>query len=95
MGLYMMFGKYNPGAMRDVSPERTERAMALVERNGGKIVSGYALLGNTDLLLIVDFPETPQVVRTSLALGNLLGVSFTTAPAVTIEEFDRLAKEEG
>ncbi len=90
MALYMMLGTYNPGSTHDISAERTERAGALIEREGGTIKAGYALLGKTDLLLIVDFPGTPQAVRSSVALGNMLGVTFTTTPAVTIEEFDKL-----
>ncbi len=92
MALYMMFGTYNPGSTHNISAERTERAGALIEREGGTIKAGYALLGKTDLLLVVDFPNTPQVVRTSIALGNMLGVTFTTTPAVTIEEFDKLVE---
>lgn len=49
-----------------------------------------ALPGDTDLLLVVDLPETAEAVRTSVVLGSMLGIKFSTTPAVTIEEFDRL-----
>ena len=52
--------------------------------------SGYALLGDADLVLIVDLPDNEQAMKTSVALTKLLGIAFTTTPAVTIEEFDRL-----
>lgn len=90
MSLYLMYGKYLPGSMEKISPERTEKAKDLIKENGGTIKAGYALLGDSDLLFIVDFPKTKSVLRTSVEVGNLLGISFSTVPAVTIDEFDEL-----
>lgn len=59
-------------------------------KNGGKIQSAYALLGEKDLLLIVNFPNIEQAMKTSVALHKLMGIAFTTLPAVTVEEFDRM-----
>ena len=39
---------------------------------------------------IVELPDTARAMQTSAALTKLLGVDFTTAPALTIEEFDKL-----
>jgi hypothetical protein len=41
-------------------------------------------------LLIADFPGVKEAMKTSVELTKLLGISFTTAPAVTVEEFDEL-----
>jgi hypothetical protein len=38
----------------------------------------------------VDFPSLEQAIKTSVALAKLLGISFTTSPAVSMEEFDKL-----
>jgi uncharacterized protein with GYD domain len=62
----------------------------LIAENGGKVLSGYALLGESDLVLIVDLPGTAEAMKTSIGLAKLLGISFTTAPAVSVEEFDTL-----
>jgi hypothetical protein len=40
--------------------------------------------------VIVELPDTARAMQIAVALTRLLGVNFTTAPAVTIEEFDRL-----
>ncbi len=90
MSLYLMCGKYHPASLAEITPERTEEAKNLVQENGGKIKAGYALLGNYDLLLIVDFPKIKSVVKTSVEMSNMLGISFTTVPAITIDEFDQL-----
>ena len=61
--------------------------------NGGKLKGGYALLGEYDPVLIVDLPDTESAMKTSVALSKMLGVGFTTAPAVTIETFDKLTAD--
>jgi uncharacterized protein with GYD domain len=85
-----MFGKYSIGAMKEISAERTKNATAVIGDCGGKIKAGYALLGETDLVLIADFPGVKEAMKASVELTKLLGISFTTAPAVTVEEFDKL-----
>jgi len=89
MSTYLMFGKYSMEAVKDISAERTEESMALIKENGGAYKGGYALLGDTDLVLIVDMPDTEHAMKTSAALSNLLGISFSTAPAVSVEAFDK------
>jgi uncharacterized protein with GYD domain len=90
MATYLMFGSYSLDSIGKISAERTELANALIEENGGKVVAGYAMLGEKDLVLIVDFPGTPEAMKTSVGLSKLLGVAFTTAPAMSFEEFDEL-----
>ena len=90
MGIYLMFGKYSPDSVQEISSERTEKAEELIKNNGGTVKDGYALLGSSDLLLIVEFPDTASAVKTSVDMGKMLGVSFATTPAITIEEFDKM-----
>jgi uncharacterized protein with GYD domain len=90
MATYLMFGSYSVDSIGKISARRTERATALIEENGGKVLSGYAMLGEKDLVLIVDFPGTAEAMKTSVALAKLLDVSFTTSPAVSFDEFDKL-----
>ena len=88
MATFFMFGKYALEAVKAISAERTKETMALIEQNGGELKAGYVLLGEIDLVLIVDLPDTEHAMKTSAALGKLLGVSFSTAPAVSVEDFD-------
>ncbi|MCX7900765.1 MAG: GYD domain-containing protein [Burkholderiaceae bacterium] len=90
MATYLMFGKYTPEALTGVSAKRTEDATALIKSLGGSVHAGYALLGANDLVLIVDLPDTQRAMKASAALTKLTGIGFTTAPAVTIDEFDKL-----
>lgn len=90
MATYLMFGKYSLEGMRGISSKRSDQARELVKKHGGAIKSGYALLGHVDLVLVVELPDTAHAMQASAALAKLLGIEFTTAPAVTIEEFDKL-----
>lgn len=90
MATFFMFGKYTHEAIKEISADRTARGAAVIQENGGVVKDGYALLGDIDLILIVDFPGVEQAMKASVNLSKLLGISFTTAPAVSVEEFDKL-----
>ena len=90
MATYVMFGKYSTEGLKGISARRSDEARALVKKNGGELKAAYAMLGNTDLLLVVDLPDISKALATSAALAKLTGIAFTTSPAVTIDEFDKL-----
>jgi uncharacterized protein with GYD domain len=91
MATYFMFGKYSAEALKDVSEKRTTKALSIIKKLGGKVKDVYALLGSSDLVLIVDLPGTEEAMKASLALGQLTGIGFTTSPAIKVEKFDKLA----
>lgn len=90
MATFLMFGSYSIDAVGKISAERTKDAAAVIGDSGGQLKAGYALLGEKDLILIVDFPGVKEAMKASVELTKLLGISFTTAPAVTVDEFDKL-----
>jgi uncharacterized protein with GYD domain len=93
MAKFVFFGRYTSKAMEGMSAERTKQATSLVEKFGGEITAGYALLGETDLVLIGDFPSVEKAMQASVAVTKLTHIRFTTAPAVSMEEFDKLVEE--
>jgi len=90
MATFFMFGKYSSEALKEISTERTEQAISIFKKLGGEVKSMYALLGNWDLVLIVDLPGIEQAMQASVALSKMSGISFRTAPAITVAEFDKL-----
>jgi uncharacterized protein with GYD domain len=92
MATYLMFGSYSPESVRRISAKRTDDTKELIEKHGGKLTAAYAMLGEKDLLLIVDFPTTEQAMKTSVALSRMLGIGFSTVPAVNVETFDKLTE---
>ena len=90
LSIFLMFGKYSSEGVKNISSERTERARELIRKNGGKIISMYAVMGEHDLVFTIDFPDANKAVATSVALYKLTGIHFTTSAVVDVEQFDRL-----
>lgn len=90
MPIFLMFGKYSHEAIKDISVQRTEKVREAIRKNGGKIVSMYAVMGEHDLVFTLDFPGIENAVATSVALYSLTGIHFATSPVVDVEQFDRL-----
>ncbi len=90
MASYLLFGKYTLEGIKGISPDRTAKATALIKANGGTVKAGYMLIGEIDLVLILDLPNNEASMKVSMGLSKLLGMGFVTAPAITVEEFDKL-----
>ena len=90
MTTYFLTGKYTLEALQGISASRTKDAVKLIKKYGGEVVSMFALLGEKDLLIIVNFPDLDSVVKASVALSKKTGISFSTTTAVPVERFDKL-----
>ena len=93
MATFFMFGRYSSEAVKGMSAKRTKDAEGLIKKYGGKVEAMYALLGEKDLVFILTFPGIEQAMKASVALSKTTGISFTTVPAITMEEFDKLVTE--
>jgi uncharacterized protein with GYD domain len=90
MTTFVMFGKYSTEALREMTAKRTDEAVRVVKTFGGEPKAMYVLLGEVDILGIADFPGLEEAMKASVALARLTGMSITTSPAVTVEEFDKI-----
>lgn len=93
MATFLMFGRYSPQALDQMSAQRTASAVDLVKKFGGEVQSMFATLGANDLVFVLSFPSTEDAIKASVALSKMSGIAFTTAPAVTVAEFDKLMGE--
>jgi uncharacterized protein with GYD domain len=93
MPIFLMFGRYSSEAIKDVSADRTVQARNVITKNGGKIISMYAVMGEHDLVFTIDFENADRAMATSAALYKLTGIHFTTSPVVDVEQFDSLIGE--
>jgi uncharacterized protein with GYD domain len=93
MATFVMFGKYSAQALEGMSAARTASAVELIKKLGGEAQSMFATLGATDLVFVVSFPSTEDAIKASVALSKMSGIAFTTSPAVTVAEFDKLMGE--
>ncbi len=90
MAIFLMFGKYSSEATKGISPKRTQDAAALIKKFKGEVKGMYAMLGDKDLVFVLNFPGVEQAMKASVALSKMTGISFTTFPAVSVEDFDKL-----
>jgi uncharacterized protein with GYD domain len=93
MALFFMSGEYSSEALKEISAERTDKAVNIVKKFGGEVISMYVLLGEQDLVFIVNFPNIEQAMKASVALNKLTGISFSTSPAIPVEDFDKMMAE--
>lgn len=93
MATFLMLGRYSPEAAKGITAARTGQVESLIRKFGGELKSAYALLGKYDLAMIVELPGVEEQMKASLALQKLTGISFLSFPAVTVEQFDRLASQ--
>jgi uncharacterized protein with GYD domain len=93
MATFILFGKYSADALKGVSGARTKKALNLVKKLKGRVLSMYAMLGDKDLIFILELPGIDEAMKASVGLHKLTGISFTTAQAVSVEKFDKLMSE--
>ena len=93
MATYFMFGSYSKDSLKGISQGRTKKAEALIKKLGGSVRSMFGLLGDKDIVLIVDFPGVEELIKASVGLARLTGISFSTVQAVPVETFDKIAAE--
>ncbi len=93
MATFFMFGKYSSEAAKRISAERTEKAREAIEKLGGKVKDIYVLLGEYDLVIIAELPRMAEAMQASIALKRLTDISFFTAAAMPVDEFDAMADQ--
>ena len=84
-----MLGKYTLSGMSRVSAARTHVVEEIVNKFGGELTTIYALMGDWDLAVIVDFPDNESAMKSAVALRKYTDIIFSTYPAVSIDDFDK------
>ena len=64
MSIFLMFGKYSSEATKDISSDRTEKSRKVIQKNGAKIISMFAVMGEHDLVFTIDFPDADKAIAT-------------------------------
>lgn len=93
MTSFFLFGSYTQDALDGIDADRTKKAEEVINGYGGKLRSVYALLGEYDIVMIVDLPGVPEALQISIALTRDTGIAFSSCPAIAVADFDRLASE--
>lgn len=91
MTTFFYFGSYTRDALEGIDAKRTKMAEETIAGYGGLLHSVYALMGQHDIVMIADLPGVPEAMQVSVALTKKTGIRFTSAPALPVADFDRLA----
>lgn len=92
MTTFFFFGSYTEDAIEGIDARRTKAAEEIITGFGGKLRSVYALLGESDIVMIAELPAVPEALQVSIALTRATGIRFRSAPAMPVADFDRLAE---
>jgi uncharacterized protein with GYD domain len=88
-----MFGKYSIDGFKGMNAKRTREATEIIKEHGGQVKEMYALLGDKDLVFILDLPNAEKAMKVAVSLSKSTGIGFTTCPAVTVADFDKLLSD--
>jgi len=90
MTTFIMMGKYSSQGVKEISFQRSKKGVEIIQQCGGKFLSGYIVMGDTDIVVVAEFPGINEAIKASVQLNRALGIGFTTVPAISIEQFDKL-----
>ena len=93
MATFFMFGKYTSKATEGISSDRTDKVREAIEKLGGQVKGIYVLLGEYDVVIITELPRMAEAMQVSIILKRLTDISFFTAAAMPIDEFDQIAQD--
>ncbi len=92
MTAYVTLYKFT-GSIKGGGPERFKKFNALVEAEGGKMLTFYGLQGAYDVITICDYPTMRAAMKASAAIGNLISAQPHTMGALEKDDFLQLLTE--
>jgi uncharacterized protein with GYD domain len=99
MPKYLLHVSYNAdgvkGLVKDGGTKRRAVATRLVESLGGKVEAFYYAFGDSDVLTIIDMPDSGAAAAVSLTLGASGAVTSKTTVLLAAEEIDAAVKKQG
>ena len=97
MSKFLMQASYTPEGTKGLLKEGGSKRRATVEKTlsglGARIEAFYYSLGEDDVFLIVDAPDTATVAAVSMAVNATGAVRLRTTVLLTTEEIDAATKK--
>jgi uncharacterized protein with GYD domain len=97
MPKYLLQASYSAdgtkGLLKDGGTKRRAAARTLVESLGGKMDCFYYAFGETDVVAVVDLPDSVSAAAASLAIGSTGAVRGHVTVLLTPEEIDQAAQK--
>lgn len=90
MSTYVTLFNYSTEGFKELSEERRQQQIRLIESQGGRVIGAYGLMGEWDVLFITEFPDEQSAMR-ALVTTCQSGIGKTqTMTALPLEEFVQL-----
>ena len=92
MATYISLANYTDQGIKRIkdSPKRLAAAVRMFAQYKVKLKEFYLMMGEYDIMVILDAPNAEAVSKAALALGLLGNVRTKTARAYPRREFERL-----
>lgn len=81
------------GLMKEGASGRKAAVEKAISALGGKVEAFYFALGDTDVFVVVDAPDTTAAVALSMAVNASGAVRTSMTPLLTVEEMDAACKK--
>jgi uncharacterized protein with GYD domain len=82
------------GLIKEGASARQAMAKKVIESVGGSIEAFYYALGDTDLIIIADLPDSSSAAAIGLTVSAGGGVRASTTPLLTTQEMDAACKKQ-
>ena len=94
MPTYVTLWKYTKDGLVDMknTPERYETVKKIVNDAGGELISTYGLIGEYDVITIMNMPDEKVFSSTILKICSKGRISCQTMTALSIDDFLKIAK---
>lgn len=95
MPAYVTLWKYTRDGLMDMknTPNRYEAVKKIISNAGGKLLSIYGLVGEYDVVTIMELPDEKVAAATILKICSKGRITSQTMTAIPIEDFLKITKE--
>ena len=95
MQTYVTLWKYTRDGLVDIkkTPKNFELAKKIIKNAGGKLLSVYGLVGEYDVITIMEMPDEKVAASTILRICSTGRITSQTMTALSIDDFLKIAKE--
>jgi len=95
MPTYVTLWKYTRDGLVDMknTPDRYEAVKKIISDAGGKLLSIYGLIGEYDVITIMEMPDEKVAAATMLKICSKGRITSQTMTALSIDDFLKIARE--
>lgn len=95
MPVYVTLWKYTREGMMDITntTKRFQSVQKIIEKSGGKLRDIYGLVGDHDVITIMELPDSKTLASTIIKICHSGRITAETMSALPIDEFLEVTKD--